>query len=337
MEIPPVDAEEAALRELGHQTDLAEGRPVESEGAKTPEQPAPPAEAPQPPPQRPEVTPPDSEPEPTPPEPEPPPQKPAAQERDERGRFKEAPPPQAPPPKQPQKSPYAVAREKEQKEQIRKERSWKEIVAEKDRLRAEQAKWQEERRMEQLQRESQVPPLQKEGIDLQGYQKAYVDFRQRGDFENALRSLETVLELEQMGNQQIQQRQEAQYELAWRKDMEVTLKNVVDLNDPNSQLAIETDRIINEHPYLFYIPQGFQKAVEIATLLLAAGSDSELREENERLRAQLEEYQHSSQPARGGPGKPPRGQPTRQEDMTLDEEEAHLRDLTRREDSFAGR
>jgi len=191
--------------------------------------------------------------------------------------------------------------------------------------------------MEQLQAQAQMPPLQKEGIDIPGYHRAYLEFRERGDWENAAKALETVLELEQAGREQVEYRQEAQYELAWRKDMEATLKAVPDLNNPASQLAVETDRIINEHPYLFYIPQGFNKAVEIATLLLAAGSDSELREENERLRAHIEQLQSSSQPARGGPGRPPRGQPTRTEDMTMEEEEAFLRDLTRREDSLMGR
>jgi hypothetical protein len=65
---------------------------------------------------------------------------------------------------------------------------------------------------------------------------------------------------------------------------------------------------------------------------MAAGSDSELREENEKLRAQLEQFQRSSQPARGGPGKPPQG-PRRQEDMSAEEEESFLRDLASREDA----
>ena len=71
--------------------------------------------------------------------------------------------------------------------------------------------------------------------------------------------------------------------------------------------------------------------MQVAQLILAAGSDSELRDENEKLRAQLEQYQHSSQPARGGPGKPPQG-PRSQGDMSLEEEESFLRDLTNRED-----
>jgi len=333
MVIEQPDAEGEALRELGRQTDIADSRPV-SEGAQEPDISAPPAEAPEPPQRRPEITP-DSEPEPTPQDE--PPLEPAARDRDERGRFTGAQPPQENGQQQEQpRSRYAQARERESKEQVRKDRSWTALAQERDALRSEQAQWEEARRVEQLQQYAQTPPLQKAGIDLAGYHQAYLQFRENGDWENATKSLETVLELEQMGRQGIESRQEAQYELAWRRDMENVLSAVPDLQNAASPLTQETDRIINEHPYLFYIPQGFQKAVEIATLLLAAGSDSELREENDRLRAQIEGYHASSQPARGGPGQPPRGRPP-QEEMTLDEEEAYLRDLTNREDAVMGR
>jgi len=337
VDAPQIDAEEQELRDLGRQQDLAEGRPVSTEGTTAPEKTVPPAEAPEPPQQRPEQTPPDSE-----PEPEPPPQprqQPEARERDERGRFKQQNGQQEepPPPSEPPRSPYQQAREREGREQERRDRSWRALQADKDAFRDEQAQWQEQRRMEQLQAQAQVPVLQKDGIDLRGYHAAYLDFRNRGDWENATKSLETVLELEQAGQQEIANRQEASYELAWRNDMEATIQSLPDLMNPENLLTQETDRIISEHPYLFYIPQGFQKAVEIATLLLASGSDSELREENERLRAQIEEYQASSQPAQGGLARPPRGAPTRQEDMTPEEEERYLRELTRHEDALMGR
>src|SRR5215831_11647489 len=89
MEEQTIDAEEQALRELGRTQDQAEGRPIESEGTRTPDLPVPPAEETQPPLERPQ--PPDSEPEPTPPTPEEP-QQVAARERDDKGRFKSAEP-----------------------------------------------------------------------------------------------------------------------------------------------------------------------------------------------------------------------------------------------------
>jgi hypothetical protein len=337
MEMPVIDAEESELRELGRQTDIAEGRIESSEGTPTTPEAVPPTEEPREPQKTPDQTPPSSS------EPEP---QVAQRQRDERGRFKQDQAPEQPPsengkePEQP-KSQYAQAREREAKENERFDRSWSKFVADRDAFRKEQQAWQDQRRMEQLGVEAKMQPLQKDGIDIQGYHKAYLDFRANAENDhqsalNAMRSLETVLELENMGKAQQQYRQNAALELQWRNDMESAIQSEPSLLEPDSPLAKEVDRIVADHPYLFYIPQGFHKAVEIGTLLLAAGSDSELREENEALRAELEQYRRGSQPAKGGYGKPPSG-PKRQEDMTLEEEESYLKGLGAREDAAMGR
>jgi hypothetical protein len=340
VEVPVVDAEEQELRELGRQTDIAEGRPVESEGAKPPETPAPPAKAPETP-QVPEKKPDSSEPEPELPLPDV-----AARERDDKGRFKgkeEAPvqengemPPPAPVEKPPSK--FAQAKEREAKEVERRERSWTALQQEKERLRAEQAEWEDRRRREELEAEVRTQPLVKDGIDLQGYQKAYQDFRQRAmnsdlpeDWRNSLHSLETVLELEARGRQEQERVQQSQYELAWRKDMEAALSQNPELKDPNTPFRQEVERLIQSEPYMYYIPGGFNKIVELATILLSSGADSELRDELERKNARIEELERGSQPARGGPGKPPQG-PKSFDDMTDEEQEAHLRAETERQD-----
>lgn len=348
MEPPVVDAEEEALRDLGRETDIAEGRPLpKSEAAHKPESPAAPAEEPA---EKPQPTA-EKQPVSSESEPEKPPPVVEGRERDELGRFKAQEQVNGEEPTievkktlsgekvEKSRSKYAEARERDAKEQARQERSWTALQREKEEFRAQQAKWEEQRRVEQLQTQVQQRPLEKGGIDIQGYQRAYQDFRRQAqqsdspeDWRNSLHSLETVLELEAQGRQESERRQQAQYELAWRTDMDAGIAKNPDLQDPNSALYQEVDRIVQQEPYLFYIPGGFNKAVEIATLLLAAGSDSELRDENEKLRAQLEQYQRSSQPARGGPGKPPQG-PRSQEEMSEAEEESFLRDLTYREDS----
>jgi hypothetical protein len=346
MEPEVVDAEEQALRDLAVETDRAEGRPVQSEGAKQPEPPAPPARVPETP-QVPEKQTPDS----SEPEPEPPLPDIAAKERDEKGRFKaEAPPEAQPPVDNGQKasvetegrplSKFAQAKEREAKEEARRERSWTALQQEKERLRAEQAQWEEQRRREELEAQVKTRPLVKDGIDLQGYQKAYQDFRAQAmrsdspeDWRNSLHSLETVLELEQTARAEQERVQYAQYELSWRKDMEAAISQNADLQNPDSPFYQEVDRIVKAEPYLFYIPGGFNKAVELATILLAAGSESELRDELERKNARIEELERSSQPARGGPGKPPKGQKS-EDDMTIEELEAHYAELSRRADAM---
>ena len=329
METPTVDADIAALEQMAAEADRSEGRPI-AEGTQKPETPVLPAEGP---PKRPEES---GKPQPTPEKPpdsselEPEELPPAAREdqRDEKGRFKAKEPaevdqngekPLAPVAEK--KSRYAEAREREAKETARQDRSWSALQREKDQFRAQQDQWEKQRRMEELQAQSQVRPPEKDGIDIQGYHRAYQDFRKSGDYENAVRSLETVLELEARGRQEQERQQYAQYELAWRTDMEKAIAENQDLQDPDSALYQEVDRIVKQEPYLFYIPGGFNKAMEIAYLLLDAGARSELRDENEQLRAWKEQHERSSQPARGGPGKPP--SPTRSsDDMTLAELEA---------------
>lgn len=80
--------------------------------------------------------------------------------------------------------------------------------------------------------------------------------------------------------------------------------------------------------------EGWDVAEETAHILLAAGSDSELRDENEKLRAENEQLRRGSQPAKGGPGKPPQGQKS-EDDMTVEELEAHYEALSRRADAAA--
>src|SRR5580765_796809 len=144
------DAEEVSMRELGIETDAAQGRePVEA---------APPQDA--------QATP---ETEPSPDLPPPPP------ERD--GTEPETPEPQRDHPQQRPRDPVTGKFEKPdteyskaQKEEIRKQRTWQNIQAEKEQIRQEKAQWEEHVRMQQLEAaRQQYQPLKKEGLTAQEY------------------------------------------------------------------------------------------------------------------------------------------------------------------------
>ena len=343
MELEVVDAEEQALRDLAVQTDRAEGRPAQSEGAKQPEPPAPPAEAPETP-KVPEKQTPDS----SEPEPEPSPPDVAAKERDEKGRFKAGEPPEAqPPPVDGQKAPveaegkpksqYALAREREEKEAQRKARSWSEIVAEKERIRAEREQWQEERRRAELEAQAQTRPLVKDGIDFEGYQRAYRDFRAKAiqtddpeAWKNALFSHETLVELDFQAKQEQERVQASSFELNWLKKRDAAFDRDPELENPEAPLRQALERVMQRAPVLYYMPngEGFDVAMESAQMLLAIGAESELRDQLERALAENEQLRKGSQPARGGPGKPPRG-PKSEDDMSIEELEAHYAELSR--------
>jgi hypothetical protein len=350
VELEVVDAEEQALRDLAVQTDRLEGRPVESEGAKEPEPPAPPARAPETP-QVPEKETPDS----SEPEPEPSSYAKATEDtkRDEKGRFKADKPPEVQPPvddgqKAPTEAPerplskFAQAKEREAKEEARRERSWTALQQEKERLRAEQAKWEEQRRMEELQSQVQERPLVKDGIDFQGYQKAYQDFRAHAiktddpeAWKNALFSHETLVELDFQARQEQDRVQASRMELDWLKKRDAAFERDPDLQNPEYPLRQALERVMQRAPVLYYMPkaEGWDIAMETAELLLAAGSESELRDQLEQALAENEKLRRGSQPARGGPGKPPKG-PKSEDDMSIEELEAHYAELSRQADAM---
>jgi hypothetical protein len=115
--------------------------------------------------------------------------------------------------------------------------------------------------------------------------------------------------------------------------MEEASKQFPQIWDPNNAIVGHLERIIKDNPWLYYVPQGFQRAVEIADMLTHRSSFYELQDENVKLRAELERYQRKSQPARGGSAAPRMGDKDFDE-MTLDEQEVELRRITREADSY---
>jgi len=340
------DRQEAeALREASHQRDIEEGRPLDHQqkqpaGAEQEEVAQPQGEA-EIPGEQPQSRPQPQQPVSPEPEPEPQQQPPQARQRDGRGRYTSAaqtpsggaPGTQEQPPSG--QSEYDRAREREQKAEERKTRSWQALEEQKNAFRQQQAQWEHNLRMQQLEAQNQPVNFQQDGIDAAGYFKASADFKKDGDYENAMRAFEVGIQLQNANAQETANRQEAVYELAWRKDMESAFAQIPDLQNPETPIWQEVDRIVNQHPYLFYIPQGFHKAVEIAILLLTAGADSGLREENEQLRAEIESRNGGSQPLGSGRPSKPQGTP-RQEDMSPEEEESYIRGLTSDADARLG-
>jgi hypothetical protein len=98
-------------------------------------------------------------------------------------------------------------------------------------------------------------------------------------------------------------------------------------------VAAHIERIIAENPWLYYVPQGFQRAAEVADMLTRMDSISELQDEIVNLRAQLEKYQRKSQMGKGGYAAPRTGEKDF-DDMDLNEMESHLKSLTQEADNY---
>jgi hypothetical protein len=307
------DAEETSMRELGIETDAAQGRePVEA--AETP-RPQAPEETPEPPP------PPTPERDGTEPE-SPEPEQVAAEKlgRDiKTGQFKKAERPE---------TDYSRA----QKEQARKDRSWQALQAEKEQFRMAQSQWEEQQRMAQLEAaRQQYQPLKKEGLTAQEYYQGAQRFEQEGDHENALKAYKVASELGRAEQGRYQQMQEVNTEYAWRKQME-------ELGTQYPQIFQEPivghlQRIIEQNPDFYRMRNGFRLAAEGAHLLAQNQLLKEKDDEIIALKAELEKHQRKGQPARGGHASPRMGEKDF-DDMDLNEQEAELRRMTAEADNY---
>jgi hypothetical protein len=313
------DAEESAMRELGVETDAAAGREPEAPSAETTESRAPVQETEQ----TQETQPPDvgdTEP------------KPDSSETETRGQQQPQQRPRDPATGKFQRPDTEYSRA--QKEQERKDRSWAALQAEKERFRMATTQWQEQQRMAQLEATRKAnQPLRRDGLTAKEYYDGALVFEREGDYENAYKAHRVAQEMLQAEQQRGQQMQGVEAEYQWRVGMQEAIKAEPKIADPSSPIAQHLERIIQQNPWIYYIPQGFQRAAEVAHMLTQMASLSELQDENEKLRADLEKFQRRSQPSRGGHAAPRYGEKDFDE-MNLDEQEAHLKAMTAEADKY---
>jgi len=326
MEVAEMDVEESQLRDLGREADQNEGRPIQEDKSadKIPESRA-----------AGEAKPPDRGPS----DVEEPEIKPESSDlasdirKRERSSSAKATEDKAAKTEVPAKPETEYSRA--QKEQERKDRSWQALEAQKTEFRAQQAQWEEKARIAQLQQaQAQNQPIKKDGLTAREYYEGYQRFKQAGDYENAAAALEVALELNQAEQGRMAQQKEIQAEYMWRTDMEAAVKQLPDLAVPGSPVLQRLDALIQQNPWIYYIPHGFLRAAEIADLLVKTDSISELQDENEKLRAELESRNAGSQPSRGGAISGGKHGTKSFDDMDLDEQEAELRRMTQEADSF---
>jgi hypothetical protein len=314
-----MDAEESAMRELGQQTDQEQGRDTES-SAETAEPRAPAeAEVPQAEPQPPDVEVPEQIPDSSETESKPQPQ---AKQRDPvTGKFQKP------------DTEYSRA----VKEAERQDRSWQALNAKKQQLESERLQWEEQRRMEELEaKRAAYQPLRQDGLTAQEYYEGAVRFEKDGDADNALKAYKIASEMGRAEYARFQEMQGVEAEYRWRVAMQQATNQYPDLWNPDNPQLGHLKRIVDEHSdWLYAHPQGqgFKLAAEVAEMLVKMNSLSELQDENEQLRAELEKFRRKGQPAKGGFATPGLGEKDFDE-MNLQEMESHLRGLTAEADNY---
>ena len=224
---------------------------------------------------------------------------------------------------------------KAKKDQERLGKSWQALQAEKEAVRAREAALQEAEQYRQLQSQAQMPVITKDGFSRVDYEKAAENFRQNGDYENEAKALRVVMEIGAVEAQEVQKRQIAATQYQFQTEMNQLMQQDEELRTADSPLAQTVMQLLDQHPYLEAFPNGFQRTVDLARLILEARSASELREEYERLRAELENRDRKSQPLKGGPTVPS-STPTDWDSMTQEQKDAHMERMTREADRMYG-
>ena len=170
----------------------------------------------------------------------------------------------------------------------------------------------------------QYQPLKKEGLTAQEYYQGAQRFEQEGDHENALKAYKVASELGRAEQQRYGQFQEVEAEYQWRMGMQQAGQAFPEIWNPDSPISGHLQRIIGENPWIYRVPQGFQRATEVADMLSRMGEMKAMQDEIVALKAQLEKSQRKGQPARGGYASP-RTTDKDFDDMDLNEMEAHLK------------
>jgi hypothetical protein len=122
--------------------------------------------------------------------------------------------------------------------------------------------------------------------------------------------------------QEAYQAQLQQHEQAWKANCAQVIQQNPDLGNPESPVAQEMVRLLEQEPLLGQIPDGFKKAWELLQMRQAATEASGLREENAKLKQQLDELQKRT--ALKGSGPTPHSEKNL-EDLPLDEQAEILR------------
>src|SRR5215471_18272474 len=220
-----MDAEGEALRDLGHSTDMNEGRIPQSaeqpESRATGEADIPPSQEPQPA----ETDGTEQEPGSSETETREQPQPPSRPQQDPvTGRFV----------KQKPETEYSRA----QKEAVRKDRSWQALQAEKEQFRRQQGQWEEHQRTQQLAAyRRNFQPLRRDGLTAQEYHQGALVFEKEGDYENAFKAHRVAQEMFHQEQGRTAQRQAVEAEYQWRVGMQEAIKVFPEIANTNSPIS----------------------------------------------------------------------------------------------------
>lgn len=220
---------------------------------------------------------------------------------------------QPPEQQQPQQEAQGSKYERAKKDAERLDRSWKALEAEKETTRREQAELKQ--RLDAIERSSQQRPQEQRqnGFRSQDYAKGAAEFDRRaqalieeGDVDAAneqLRLAESARALaHQYGQAEAQEAQQAEhgkFRQAWESVANEVIRDHPELKDPASEPGQALLSVFKEFPFLRQLPEGFRHGHDLLELRRNAAEVSGLREDNQKLKAELERRDRLNSPEGG--------------------------------------
>lgn len=229
------------------------------------------------------------------------------------------------------------------KDQERLARNRKEFEEEKAQWRQERE--QQRREWEEFKRTTAQQPQKPAGLQLnsQQFASASNEFRQRGiklmregDVDSAEEQFKLADQAMQAANDAAQTERhqtEEQWQNTWREQALSVIREVPDLGVAGSELSKEMEQLLSENPILGFVPDGLRKGYEILKMRKEAAEVSGLRDENTKLKAEIDRLTKLATPL-GGKDTARHSAPQSYQDMPLEQlhkkllREAELDDAT---------
>ena len=220
---------------------------------------------------------------------------------------------------------------KAQKEEARRDKSWKKLEEEKAAFAREKAEW-ETQKLKQTQNLSPSQNLAENPSALaNAFDEIAKQFEDSGDFDKADEAREKAKELRaktsQDNTQQVQQASSnPQFKVAWNAHMERAINDFPEMKDINSDFgktvqallrAPDTAQLFNNRPDGIYI------AAQLANMKMTALRVPALEKENATLKEEIKKLrQGMSIPSSGANGRA--GDATSINNMSLEQQEAYF-------------
>ena len=214
---------------------------------------------------------------------------------------KEAPPiAESPPVSEPVKEPEADSSlksgevlDKSDKDLTRANKAWRKINSEKEAMRAEREEL-ESMRKKLNQASPQEKFLDERGMSAKDYEDAAESFTQDGDLEMAKEAEKKAAEVRSQAEREFSDDVDESFKAAWSDNFNAAAKAHPELEDQNSELYQQVQRLIIEKPVLATYSRGISDAVDIVSMQGKARESSSLQEriaelesENGNLKSKL--------------------------------------------------